>query len=63
MGLKMFLELRDLTQSKLAKELGISKASICRRATGETELTVGNLQKIWEVYGPLSKDEIRLLLH
>lgn len=63
MSIKAFIENRDLTQKELAQALGISKASMSRRASGETEVTVRDLQKIWEVYGPLSKDEIRLLLH
>lgn len=62
MGLKEFLELRNLTQSKLAKELGISKASMSRRASGETELTVGDLSKIYEAYSPLSEEEMQVLL-
>lgn len=62
MGLKEFLELRDLTQKELAKNLRISKASVSRRANGETELKVRDLQKIWTVYGPLSEEEQSALL-
>ncbi len=63
MSIKDFASVRGLTQKELASVLGISKASMSRRVAVKTELKLRDLQRIWEVYGPLSKDEIRLLLH
>jgi transcriptional regulator with XRE-family HTH domain len=63
MSLKEFIKSRGLTQKELAQALGISKASMSRRASGETEVTVRDLQRIWAVYGPLTEDEQRTLLY
>lgn len=61
MSLKEFIKSRGITQKELASVLEISKASVSRRANGETELTVKDLQRISEVYGPLTEEEKRLL--
>ncbi len=62
MSLKEFIKSRGLTQKELAQVLGISKASMSRRASGETEVTVKDLSKIYEAYSPLSEEEMKVLL-
>lgn len=39
------------TQKSLAKILGITYASVCRRITGKKEWTIGEIEKICEHYG------------
>ena len=62
MSIKDFASIRGLTQKELAQALGISKASMSRRASGETEVTVRDLSKIYEAYSPLSEEEMKVLL-
>ena len=38
------------TQKSLAKILGITYASVCRRITGKKEWTIGEIEKICEHY-------------
>ncbi len=62
MGLKAFLELKGCSQRQLSRDTGISTATVSRKVSGESELLVKGLQKIWEVYGPLSDEEAAMLL-
>lgn len=62
MSIKAFIENRDLTQKELAQALGISKASMSRKISGESPVNVRDLRKIYEAFSPLSEDEMQELL-
>lgn len=38
------------TQKSLAKLLGITYSSVCRRLSGKSEWTIGDIEKICEYY-------------
>lgn len=42
---------KRLTQAATADQLGISKSSLNRRLTGESEFTVGELYRLADVFG------------
>lgn len=42
---------RDLTQQRLASEIGMAQQSLSRRLRGDTPLTVDELQAIADVLG------------
>jgi len=39
------------TQKSLAKILGVTYASVCRRITGKKEWTISEIEKLCEYYG------------
>jgi transcriptional regulator with XRE-family HTH domain len=59
------LERRRLTQgvskNQLARELGISRHTVARKLSGETELTVGEAYRMCQVLGTSLQDVLDLL--
>jgi len=56
--IKKLRELKNLTQTHIAQELGVSQSAYSKIELGESEVTYGKLEKISEVLGMKPEDVI-----
>jgi transcriptional regulator with XRE-family HTH domain len=56
--IKKLRELKNLTQTHIAEELGVSQSAYSKIELGESEVTYGKLEKISEVLGMKPEDII-----
>ena len=52
---------QDIPKSHLAKKLNLSRHTVARKLTGETELTVGEAYNLCRVLGTSLQEELDLL--
>lgn len=58
LNIKTFRLREDMTQSELAKKMGVSRTAISSWEIGRTEPSIGDIEKLSEIFGCLKTDLI-----